>query len=54
MKFNISEIYQDRIKEIDKQLRAYVHLKNWNKVKQLRDEKKELMQKIQRMQAKEE
>ena len=43
MKFNICEIYHDRVEEIDKQIRECVHKKQWSKLKQLRNEKKKII-----------
>ncbi len=42
MKFNICEIYRDRATEIDKQIRECVHKKQWDKLGQLRSEKKKI------------
>lgn len=49
MKFNVKDIYKDRVREIDKQLNMYVHQKKWDKVRQLRGERKSLMLKVQDM-----
>lgn len=49
MKYNMADVYKDRIEEIDKQLKAAVLKKKWTEVKQLREEKKGLLQKINEM-----
>lgn len=53
MKFDLIDIYQGRIEQIDKQLYTCIKLKRWGKVNQLRTEKESLLQRIKEIQARE-
>lgn len=53
MKYNIAEIYQGRIEEIDRQLKGYIFKKQWYMVKKLKAEKERLEESIRKIQAKE-
>jgi hypothetical protein len=52
MKYSVIDTFKDRIEEIDKQLKGYIFTKQWDKVKLLRMEKKELLLKINALEAK--
>lgn len=53
MKYNLVDIYQDRIEQIDKLIKGYVCKKQWGMVKWLRTEKETLLQRIKEIQARE-
>lgn len=53
MKYNMVDIYNGRIEDIDKQLKVAVFKKKWTEVKQLREERKHLYEKIKTLEAKE-
>lgn len=53
MKFNVVEVYQGRIEQIDKLIKGHVYKKHWGMVEMLRMEKKDLLQRIKEIQARE-
>lgn len=52
MKINLIDVYYGRMEEVDKQIIVCVKKKQWNKVKQLRDEKKRLLDLIKKLEGK--
>lgn len=52
MKINLIDVYYGRLEEIDKQIIVNVKKKQWNKVKELRDEKKRLLDLIKELEGK--
>lgn len=49
MRINFKEVYQDRISEINKQVRAAINKKDWKVKAQLEAEKSKLEEKIEKM-----
>lgn len=53
MKFDVVEVYQDRINEIDKLIKGCVYKEHWGMVEMLRTEKQSLQKRIKEIQARE-
>lgn len=52
MKVNLIDVYYGRMEEVDKQIIVNVKKKQWSKVKELRDEKKRLLDLIKELEGK--